>query len=61
MRVLEPLEGAPWVRAACEPKLGWSQAAPEQEPGSNHVDYAGYGARLRLTSDVPLAYVGKRP
>jgi GH15 family glucan-1,4-alpha-glucosidase len=34
---------------------------PDSVPGSNHVDYAGFGAQLRLTTDVPLAYLTGQP
>jgi len=61
VRVLEPLEGSPRVRVACEPVLGWSRRAPRRVEGSNHVDYEGFARPLRLTTDVPLAYLGTQP
>jgi len=61
MRVLEPLEGTPRVRVACDPRLGWSGAAPRTSQGSHHIDYEGFGSRLRLTTDIPLSYLGSRP
>jgi GH15 family glucan-1,4-alpha-glucosidase len=60
-RVVEPISGAPRVRVRCEPKLGWSKAEPRPLQGSNHVDYEGFGERLRLTTDIPLSYVAGPP
>jgi len=57
-RTLEPLEGTPLVRVACAPRLGWSKAAPASLLGSNHVRFEGFSAPLRLTTDIPLSYLG---
>lgn len=61
VRVVEPLEGSPRVVARCEPVLGWSRRSPERSEGSNHVDFLGFERLLRLTTDVPLAYLGGQP
>jgi GH15 family glucan-1,4-alpha-glucosidase len=58
IRVVEPLRGTPRVRVACEPVLGWDKGRPRVEHGSNHIDYVGYPVPVRLTTDVPLAYIG---
>jgi GH15 family glucan-1,4-alpha-glucosidase len=58
VRIVEPLDGTPRVRIACQPKLGWSKETPRVEQGSNHLSFQGFGAELRLTTDVPLAYIG---
>jgi GH15 family glucan-1,4-alpha-glucosidase len=60
-RILRPLSGAPRVRVSCEPTLGWSKAKPVCTQGSNHVEYEGFSGRLRLTTDIPLAYLEGRP
>src|SRR5262249_28935651 len=57
-RIVEPLSGAPRIRARCEPRLGWSRAAPAVLQGSNHLDFEGFPSRLRLTTDIPLSYLG---
>jgi GH15 family glucan-1,4-alpha-glucosidase len=57
VRIIEPIEGTPRVRVQCNPVLGWSKHAPSREPGSHHIDFLGYPAIVRLTTDVPLAYV----
>ncbi|MFO0751401.1 MAG: glycoside hydrolase family 15 protein [Myxococcota bacterium] len=57
VRIIEPISGAPRVRVSCEPVLGWSKRPAPGQPGSNHVSFAGYRQELRLTTDVPLAYL----
>jgi GH15 family glucan-1,4-alpha-glucosidase len=61
IRVIEPLQGSPRVRIRCEPRLGWSKAAPSQTWGSHHVEFGGFAAPLRLTTDVPLSYLQGHP
>ncbi|MBI5545874.1 MAG: glycoside hydrolase family 15 protein [Deltaproteobacteria bacterium] len=60
-RLVEPLEGTPRVAVSCEPRLGWSKAKPERLSGSNHVRFEGYASPVRLTTDVPLSYLGGQP
>jgi len=60
-RIVEPLEGTPRVRVACEPRLGWSKARPERLQGSHHIRFEGFSSPLRLTTDIPLSYVGGQP
>jgi len=57
-RIVEPLSGTPRIRVDCRPRLGWSKAAPVELQGSNHVRYEGFDSPLRLTTDIPLAYLG---
>jgi GH15 family glucan-1,4-alpha-glucosidase len=42
----------------CEPRLGWSKAKPVAVQGSNHVAFEGFASHFRLTTDVPLVYLG---
>lgn len=60
-RIVEPLSGTPRIRVSCQPILGWSQAAPSVQSGSNHLSYSGFASELRLTTDIPLSYIGSRP
>jgi GH15 family glucan-1,4-alpha-glucosidase len=60
-RIVEPVSGTPRIRVCCEPKLGWSKATPPGHQGSNHVDFQGFAGQLRLTTDIPLSYLGGRP
>jgi GH15 family glucan-1,4-alpha-glucosidase len=61
VRVVEPLDGTPLVRVACDPRMGWTRQRPPTTRGSNHVDYGGFAEPLRLTSDVPVSYLGGQP
>jgi GH15 family glucan-1,4-alpha-glucosidase len=45
----------------CEPKLGWSRATPLLLHGSNHIRFEGFASPLRLTTDIPLSYLGGTP
>ena len=58
VRIVEPLEGTPRVRVECLPLLGWSQKEPRRESGSHHLSWDGFASELRLTSDIPLSYIG---
>jgi GH15 family glucan-1,4-alpha-glucosidase len=60
-RIVEPIEGTPQVRVVCEPRLGWSKAAPLVLPGSNHIRFEGFESPLRLTTDIPPSYLGGQP
>jgi GH15 family glucan-1,4-alpha-glucosidase len=60
VRIVEPLAGTPRVVVHCEPRLGWSKGAPGRTHGSNHVSYRGFASEVRLTTDVPLTYLGAR-
>jgi GH15 family glucan-1,4-alpha-glucosidase len=60
-RIVEPLRGTPLIRVRCKPVLGWSKAAPQELVGSNHISYEGYSSPVRLTSDVPVTYLGGQP
>jgi GH15 family glucan-1,4-alpha-glucosidase len=56
VRIVEPLVGSPRVRVRCDPRAGWSKRRPRRELGSNHVSF-DLESELRLTTDVPLAYL----
>ncbi len=60
-RIVEPISGSPMIRVQCDPRLGWSNAVPRSVTGSHHIEFEGYSSRLRLTTDVPLAYTDGRP
>ena len=61
VRIVEPLSGLPRVRVDCDPRLGWSKKLPAQLHGSNHVGYEGFPSPLRLTTDIPVPYLGGLP
>jgi GH15 family glucan-1,4-alpha-glucosidase len=60
IRIVEPIEGTPRVQAWCDPVLGWSKRRPSVRWGSTHLRYHGFAAPLRLTTDIPLAYLDGR-
>lgn len=61
IRIVEPIEGTPVIRVRCRPRLGWSKGEPRELVGSNHVQYEGFAAPLRLTTDMPTAYLSGQP
>jgi GH15 family glucan-1,4-alpha-glucosidase len=61
MRIVEPIEGTPRIAVACEPRLGWSKKRPPVLQGSHHVRFEGFASQLRLTTDIPLSYLGGQP
>jgi GH15 family glucan-1,4-alpha-glucosidase len=61
IRIVEPIEGAPRIAVCCNPKLGWSKATPQVTHGSHHVRFEGFSTQLRLTTDIPLSYLGGQP
>jgi GH15 family glucan-1,4-alpha-glucosidase len=61
LRVVEPLSGTPRVTVDVAPVLGWSKAKPARVSGSHHVEWQGYDAPLRLTTDAPLAWLEGQP
>ncbi len=60
-RIVEPLEGTPRIRVVCEPRLGFGREAPGRVQGSHHVGFSGFSSPLRLTTDLPLSYLGGAP
>jgi GH15 family glucan-1,4-alpha-glucosidase len=60
-RIIEPIEGTPRVRVACEPRLGWSKGVPERLTGSNHIRFEGFKSQFRLTTDIPISYLNGEP
>jgi GH15 family glucan-1,4-alpha-glucosidase len=60
-RIVEPIEGAPRIAVVCKPRLGWSKKLPSRVQGSHHVRFEGFTSQLRLTTDIPLSYLGGQP
>ena len=57
VRRIEPLAGRPRITLRMRPLCGHGGATPEVTQGSNHLRYVAPGLALRLTTDVPLAYI----
>ncbi len=58
IRIVEPVEGTPRIAVECDPRLGWSKQKPASTQGSHHVRFEGFSSQLRLTTDIPLSYLG---
>ena len=61
IRIVEPIEGTPRISVLCEPRLGWSGSRPSVVQGSHHLRFEGFPSQLRLTTDLPLSYLGGQP
>ncbi len=61
IRIVEPIDGTPRISVVCEPRLGWSKGRPPVLQGSHHVRFEGFSSQLRLTTDLPLSYLGGQP
>lgn len=61
VRIIEPIEGTPRITVLCEPRLGWSKERPAMTQGSHHIRFNGFASPLRLTTDLPLSYLGGKP
>jgi GH15 family glucan-1,4-alpha-glucosidase len=62
VRILRPLAGEPQVRIRCRPVWDYGLTEARSWHASNHIEYTGLPAPVRLTTNVPLAYVAdERP
>jgi GH15 family glucan-1,4-alpha-glucosidase len=57
VRILRPISGEPRVRVRCRPVYDYGLVDAHSWRASNHVEYRGFPAPVRLTSNVPLTYV----
>ena len=57
MRRIRRLSGAPSVSVRCAPVADYGRQRPSFHLASNHIEWHVEGARLRLTTNVPLTYV----
>ena len=57
IRVVRPLSGEPRAVVRCRPVYDYGLLEPTTWAASNHVEYRGFPAPLRLTTNVPLAYI----
>src|SRR5690606_30110714 len=56
-RVIRPLEGQPVIRVACRPVYDYGTTTAGSWAASNHVEYTGLPAPVRLTTDLSLTHV----
>jgi GH15 family glucan-1,4-alpha-glucosidase len=57
VRILRPLSGDPRVTVRCRPTWDYGRGEVSAWRASNHLEYTGLPAPLRLTTNIPLAYV----
>src|SRR5262245_5476766 len=57
VRRLRPISGEPRIRIWLRPRYGYGAHRPATTRGSNHVRFVTPDLTLRLTTDVPIAYV----
>ena len=57
IRILRPLEGEPLVRVKVQPTYDYGRATITKWTASNHIEFNGLPAPLRLTANVPLTYL----
>lgn len=56
-RIVEPIAGAPTIRASCRPVEGWSKQPAKVARGNSHLRYEFRGEALRLSTNMPLTYL----
>jgi GH15 family glucan-1,4-alpha-glucosidase len=57
VRIMRPLSGEPRALVRCRPVYDYGLVEPTSWAASNHVEYRGFPAPVRLTTNVPLAYI----
>jgi GH15 family glucan-1,4-alpha-glucosidase len=57
VRILRPLSGEPRARVRCRPVYEYGLIEAGFWRASNHIEYSGFPAPVRLTTNVPLTYV----
>jgi GH15 family glucan-1,4-alpha-glucosidase len=57
VRILRPLDGEPKARVRCRPVYDYGRSQAGSWRASNHIEYTGFPAPVRLTTNVALTYV----
>jgi GH15 family glucan-1,4-alpha-glucosidase len=57
VRIVRPITGAPRLKVALNPAIGWGARDAEQTSGTNHVRYLLKPQPVRLTTDAPVGHV----
>lgn len=57
VRTIVPIQGRPRIRVRMRPTFEYGSVDPKITTGSNHVRYVGPSLTLRVTSDMPVAYL----
>lgn len=56
-RILRRLEGEPLVRVRCRPVYDYGRREVSHWVASNHIEFTGLPAPMRLTTNIPLTYI----
>lgn len=57
IRRIEPLAHSPHIRVVIRPTMGHGRYDGQKIPGSNHIRYVSDEGSMRVTSDIPVAYL----
>lgn len=57
VRIVRPLQGEPRIAVQCRPTWDYGRVEPDCWAGSNHLQFGGLPAPLRLTTNASLTYV----
>lgn len=57
IRRISVIKGHPRIRVRCHPTFGYGWGTPETTRGTNHLRYLLPTMTLRLTTDIPVAYI----
>jgi GH15 family glucan-1,4-alpha-glucosidase len=57
VRIIRPLAGAPRIKVALNPAIGWGEAEAERTSGTNHIRFLTKPQPLRLTTDAPVGHL----
>lgn len=57
IRILRPIQGSPVVKVKCSPRYDYGLNQPKAHVGSNHIEFLGVDAKVRLTTNISLSYV----
>ncbi len=60
IRKIEWLSGAARINVECSPRGDYGNIVPEEVIGSNHIRYLNLAGQVRLTTDIPLAYISEK-
>lgn len=60
VRKIEWLSGSPHITVECDPRGDYGNIIPEKYSASNHIRYTNIGGPVRLTTDIPLAYITEK-
>ncbi len=56
-RIVRPVAGAPRIRVALNPAVGWGAKDAERTSGTNHIRFLLKPQPLRLTTDAPVGHI----